>query len=106
MQTAHASQFFAMTPERQRHLDAIKHLATSRIDRKYRAGQDEHGGSLFEKPLGEEIIAEAIDQVIYAMTKREQDMDAAAFLAEFVNRHRDLAENDLRAFQRIIRLLR
>lgn len=40
---------------------------------KYEAGQQEHGGNLWEKPgMIENAIAEAIDQVIYLYTLKEQ----------------------------------
>lgn len=40
---------------------------------KYEGGQREHGGNLWEKPgLLEQALAEAIDQVIYLYTLKEQ----------------------------------
>lgn len=39
---------------------------------KYMAGQKEHGGRLWRKPLVREVTAEAIDFVIYVSTLAEQ----------------------------------
>ncbi len=53
----------------QRILTSFQREATD----KYRAGQAAHGGELWRKPhLLDEAIAEAIDQVIYLFTLREQ----------------------------------
>ena len=94
-----------MNEERERHLALILTASACRIDRKYRAGQAEHGGDLFRKPLGEELIAEAVDQVIYSLTKREQDLQSADFLSDFVNRNPQLPDEDIEQLIRIIRLL-
>jgi hypothetical protein len=40
---------------------------------KYEAGQEEHGGNLWEKPgMIEHALAEAIDLVVYLYTLRDQ----------------------------------
>lgn len=63
-----------MTPEQEFHLAKIQDLAINKIEIKYRRGQLEHGGNLWEK--GDEFllnaaIEEAIDQVVYLLTLRE-----------------------------------
>jgi hypothetical protein len=45
------------------------------VDTKYRAGQAEHGGDLFRQTaveLCDAAILEAIDQVVYLFTLRDQ----------------------------------
>ncbi|HLI31099.1 MAG TPA: hypothetical protein VKV79_08390 [Terriglobia bacterium] len=56
------------------HLRRIKRGIAARIDRKYRAGQHEHGGNLWEKSslaLIEEALDEVIDLAVYLETLRE-----------------------------------
>ncbi len=62
-----------MTPEQEAHLARVLALVNTGISTKYRDGQAEHGGNLWEKPgLLEEALKEAIDQVIYLTTLIEQ----------------------------------
>ena len=62
-----------MTLEQEDHLNKIQKRVVGRIDRKYRAGQAEHGGDLWERvPLVEDLIDESIDQVTYALTLKTQ----------------------------------
>lgn len=64
-----------MTPERVEHLAHIKDQVYDMIDVKYRKGQAEHGGSLYDVPtlqLVDNAIEEAIDQITYLMTIREK----------------------------------
>jgi len=47
------------------------------VDSKYRAGQAEHGGNLFDMitvELVDNAILEAIDQVVYLITLRDKLM--------------------------------
>ena len=62
-----------MTPEQEAHLARVLSRVNSGISEKYRAGQAEHGGNLWDKSgLLEEALKEAIDQVIYLTTLIEQ----------------------------------
>ena len=64
-----------MTPEQEAHLQSIKAKFNNYTDKKYRAGQKEHGGNLWEKSeefLLEAAIDEAIDQVTYLVTLYEK----------------------------------
>jgi len=55
------------------HLDGLVVEADRRIRSKYLLGVAEHGGHLWEKSgLIDEAINEAIDQVIYLLTLKEQ----------------------------------
>jgi len=56
-------------------LEHISHIQTefdALIEQKYLAGIQEHGGHLWEKPLDTEALNEAIDQVVYLVTLRDQ----------------------------------
>jgi hypothetical protein len=71
-----------MTPEQESHLERVRVQVLADIDAKYRQGQAEHGGNLWEKPgLLDEAIKEAIDLVVYLYSLREQR--AAPKLGEF-----------------------
>jgi hypothetical protein len=62
-----------MEPEQEAHLARIKARVVGDIDAKYRAGQLEHGGNLWEKPgMLECAYAETIDQAVYLLTAMEQ----------------------------------
>lgn len=64
-----------MTPEREAHLLHIEQQVHVMLDTKYRKGQAEHGGSLFDVPtiqLVDNAIEEAIDQLTYLLTIREK----------------------------------
>ena len=64
-----------MTPQQEKHLQSIKTDFSKLVDAKYRAGQEEHGGDLFDKPLLELVdnsIDEAVDQVVYLLTLRNK----------------------------------
>jgi len=62
-----------MTLAQEDHLTDIQKTVGAEIDRKYRAGQAEHGGDLWERvPLIDDMIDESIDQVTYALTLKTQ----------------------------------
>jgi hypothetical protein len=62
-----------MTLEQENHLNGVIRSVSGQIDRKYRAGQEEHGGDLWERvPLVDDMIDESIDQVTYALTLKTQ----------------------------------
>lgn len=62
-----------MENEHQKHLEHILHNFCEDASKKYVKGQKEHGGKLWEKTdLLDQAIAEAIDQVIYLYTLKEQ----------------------------------
>jgi hypothetical protein len=55
------------------HLDRIVSRVSADLRAKYEAGQEEHGGNLWEKPgMLEQAYAEALDQCIYLLTAIEQ----------------------------------
>jgi len=65
-----------MTKSQEQHLQFIKNEFSKLYDSKYRAGQKEHGGSLWKKKhIIDFAIEEAIDQVGYLLTLREQIKD-------------------------------
>jgi|TARA_R100001530_G_scaffold66479_1_gene47541 hypothetical protein len=62
-----------MTDAQEDHLRGIVEMVSEQIHRKYRAGQQEHGGNLWERtPLTGDLIDEAIDQATYALTLAQQ----------------------------------
>lgn len=64
-----------MTPDDHAHIVAGE--AYGLILKKYRLGQKEHGGQLWRKRhLIDHAIDEAVDQVIYLLTLRDQLADA------------------------------
>lgn len=66
-----------MTPDRLAHLTRLQTEVVRRMSDKYIRGQIEHGGDLFSKPgILEMAIDEAVDQVVYLLTLKEQQ-DAA-----------------------------
>lgn len=68
-----------MTEAQERHLQEIKTEFMRLVDSKYRKGQAEHGGDLFslsDLKLLECAIDEAIDQVVYLLTLRQNIVDA------------------------------
>jgi hypothetical protein len=63
-----------MTEEQEEHLKRIKTNFTSKVDAKYRKGQEEHGGNLIYSSalrLINMAIEEAIDQIVYLETLAE-----------------------------------
>jgi len=63
-----------MSNEQEAHLKRIKSNFVSKVDKKYREGQKEHGGDLMHNnalALIDKAIDEAVDQVVYLETLRE-----------------------------------
>ena len=61
--------------EQEEHLNTIKSAFSFLVNDKYRKGQKEHGGNLFDKTpiqLVDNAIDEAIDQVVYLITLRDK----------------------------------
>jgi len=62
-----------MTLDQENHLAEIQQSISKRVNEKYRVGQSEHGGDLWERvPLVEDLIEEALDQMTYALTLKSQ----------------------------------
>lgn len=60
-----------MTDDQESHLASIKDAFAKRVDDKYRAGQLEHGGNLYDLSALDLInmaIDEAVDQIAYLVT--------------------------------------
>ena len=61
--------------EQEEHLNTIKSAFSFLVNDKYRKGQKEHGGNLFDKTpiqLVDNALDEAIDQVVYLITLRDK----------------------------------
>lgn len=68
-----------MTMPQELHLKGLKDSFLAEFDKKYRKGQKEHGGNLFEVPPIELIRAlkeEALDLWAYACTLEDQLIEA------------------------------
>lgn len=63
---------YSMTPEQENNLEDIRALFNSEMPRKYRMGQREHGGNLWEKPMAGCLMEEATDQFAYAACIKQQ----------------------------------
>ena len=62
-----------MTPQQEEHLQRVKDKFTQAIDKKYRSGQKEHGGNLWEKKGIIGMIKEEIEDLwVYVVTLEEQ----------------------------------
>ena len=62
-----------MTLAQEDHLANIQQTVGVEIERKYRLGQAEHGGDLWERvPLVDDMIEESIDQMTYALNLKSQ----------------------------------
>lgn len=63
-----------MTEAHEKHLEQIKLATCDLLDRKYRAGQKTHGGSLWNMPAARQVenaIEEATDQLTYLLSLRQ-----------------------------------
>jgi hypothetical protein len=63
-----------MTPAHEEHLRELQKEIRYLLDVKYRDGNEHHGGFLLEKDpmaLADEIIAESIDKLVYALTLKK-----------------------------------
>ena len=78
-----------MQAEHEAHLQRLLAWVATHVDRKYRRGQAEHGGKLWEAPgLLTELLAEGIDLLAYSQALDEaaarifQDYDDGRLRAE------------------------
>jgi hypothetical protein len=75
-----------MTLKQEDHLSEIIQSISGQVDRKYRIGQAEHGGDLWERvPLVEDMIEESIDQITYALTLKSQLVRSKELLVDARN---------------------
>jgi hypothetical protein len=62
-----------MTAEQDAHVERIVARLSADLRAKYEAGQQEHGGNLWEKPgMLEQAYAEVLDLATYLLTLMEQ----------------------------------
>jgi hypothetical protein len=69
-----------------RQADQIADAAAAKIRVKFVAGQVEHGGNLFRKPVLHEAIAEAVDMFTYLHVLADQAGHALRLLDEYAER--------------------
>ena len=80
---------YVMQPDHEAHLQRLLAWVSTKLARKYRRGQAEHGGKLWEKPgLLTELHAETFDLLAYGQALEEhaagifRDYDAGRVTAE------------------------
>jgi len=61
-----------MSKEHELHLASVLESFVRDASRKYRAGQAEHGGNLWQRPVWSDLMAEVCDMVFYAYTHKLQ----------------------------------
>lgn len=75
-----------MTEGQEAHLELIKNSFCGKVDGKYRTGQEEHGGNLYEKTgLVAMAIEEAVDQYTYLTTLEQQREEMRTLLMTALN---------------------
>ena len=75
------------------------------MDKRYRAGQREHGGHLWKKPVLNEALAEATDLLVYLHTLRQQ-IEIIGAVASIGAEDESVAACDSReACKRIVQIL-
>ena len=67
------------------HISHIQSEFDELVDQAYRGGIKEHGGQLWEKPVDREALAEAVDQVVYLITLRDQIDEACKIAHDGLN---------------------
>ena len=61
-----------MTKQQDAHLQSLKDRFSRDLDNKYRTGQKEHGGNLWDRDTMTDAIQEGIDMVTYLYTTRDK----------------------------------
>ena len=62
-----------MTEQQEEHLKGLQTTLREKFDIKYRNGQAEHGGNLWERtPLIDDLLEEALDFSAYTVTLKQQ----------------------------------
>lgn len=97
-----------MTNQQEIHLNKIKQDFSNEVDTKYRRGQEEHGGNLFEKDCIPALGEEVIDLVTYFNVVREHHEEvktAVQSLAYIANATPNLDPKVWAAICKIVKLL-
>jgi len=61
-----------MSKEHELHLQSILEAFVKDFSKKYRKGQEEHGGALWMRPCWSDVISEVLDLVSYVYTHKVQ----------------------------------
>lgn len=75
----------AMNIEQEDHLLEIKQGFIELVDKKYRNGQKEHGGNLWDRDVVKDAECEAIDLVTYILTANAKQVKAVNLLVSAVS---------------------
>lgn len=73
------------------HINMIKIRSGNELDSKYREGQEEHGGNLWEKPMAHQIREETLDLITYSHVLQDQHHQICEMVEEWLA-HPDRAE--------------
>jgi hypothetical protein len=97
-----------MNPQQETHLREIKQVISEQLEFKYRKGQQEHGGNLWERNCVEEAYKEATDLVTYLHTARENNKQSIHILLSCLNdlRGLEVAEASKFKIEQVIKILR
>lgn len=99
-----------MTPEQEQHLEEIHIEATQDIDSKYRKGQQEHGGDIWNKGLvsliAKEIRHEAIDLMVYTHDLTNGLMEIQEHVEDLINIPTLSDEGKQARYQRMLDILK
>ncbi len=74
-----------MTKKQESHLADIQNRLVQDLDTKYRKGQAEHGGNLWDRNVSHDILAEAIDLITYAYTNDFKRRQAISSIQSFLS---------------------
>ncbi len=66
------AKYFEMTQRRQADLRQINHEIALHIERRYKAGQKEHGGDLWKKACTPRLFDELVDTIVYFHTIKKR----------------------------------
>lgn len=73
-----------MTKEQEQHLEGIMNYINANLPPKYRKGQEEHGGNLWEKDCLPLAMEEALDMPVYLISEMKRRDRALKILDDFI----------------------
>ena len=88
-----------------KHIDHIRDEFDEMVEQKYLQGVAEHGGFLPKKPVDREVLAEAIDQVVYAITLRDQIDEVCDLARQGLNDEQDARTSCFHILQTLGRMV-
>jgi len=74
-----------MSPAQEQHLTHIKLTTASNLDKKYRKGQAEHGGNLWDRNPFPELAEEITDLITYAHEVESRRNDVSVLIKQAIS---------------------